>query len=60
MLPNPLTGVTEHDEFRWVTYDEASRLLVPRVRLVLDWAENRLLHDRDLQKPDAERQSLLG
>lgn len=39
LLANPISGRREHDEFRWVTYDEATRLLVPRVRRVLDWAE---------------------
>ena len=39
LLANPVSGRREHDEFRWVTYDEASRLIVPRVKRVLDWAE---------------------
>lgn len=42
LIANPVSGRHEHDEFRWVTYDEASRLLVPRVRRVLDWAEARV------------------
>jgi len=28
----------EHDEFRWLEYDAARGLLVPRVMAVLDWA----------------------
>lgn len=32
-------GKPEHDEFRWLSYDEAKELLVPRVRAVLDWAD---------------------
>lgn len=31
-------GRPEHDEFRWVTIDEARRLLPPRLQPVLDWA----------------------
>lgn len=42
LLENPVSGRREHDEFRWVTYDEASKLLVPRVKRVLDWAEARI------------------
>jgi 8-oxo-dGTP pyrophosphatase MutT (NUDIX family) len=32
-------GFPEHDEFRWLPYQEARALLGPRVRAVLDWAE---------------------
>lgn len=42
LIENPVSGRREHDEYRWVTYDEASKLLVPRVRRVLDWAQARL------------------
>ncbi len=35
---NPALGRPEHDEYRWVTYEEAARLLGDRVRRVLDWA----------------------
>ena len=31
-------GKPEHDEFRWLEYDAARGLLVPRVQAVLDWA----------------------
>lgn len=31
-------GKPEHDEFRWMEYDTARGLLVPRVMAVLDWA----------------------
>jgi len=31
-------GKPEHDEFRWLEYDTARGLLVPRVLAVLDWA----------------------
>ena len=32
-------GKPEHDEFRWLEYDAARELLVPRVQAVMDWAE---------------------
>lgn len=32
-------GKPEHDEFRWMSYDEAKELLVPRVLAILDWAQ---------------------
>ena len=30
--------VPQHDEWRWVSFDEAEDLLPPRLALVLDWA----------------------
>lgn len=42
LLPNPLTGILEHHEFRWVSADEARDKLVPRLKRVLDWAEENL------------------
>ena len=35
---NPELGRAEHSEFRWVDYDEALKLVSPRVRPVLHWA----------------------
>jgi 8-oxo-dGTP pyrophosphatase MutT (NUDIX family) len=35
---NPELGRAEHSEFRWVDFDEALRLVSPRVRPVLRWA----------------------
>lgn len=32
-------GHPEHDEFRWLKYDAARGLLVPRVLAILEWAE---------------------
>jgi len=32
-------GKPEHDEFRWLDYDAARELLVPRVQAILDWAD---------------------
>ena len=31
-------GRAEHNEFRWVDYDGASRLVSPRVQPIVDWA----------------------
>ena len=38
-------GRPEHDEFRWVSFDEAEDLLPPRLAIVLDWA--RAVVERD-------------
>ena len=35
---NPITGIIEHHEYRWVSYEEARELLVPRIQKVIDWA----------------------
>jgi 8-oxo-dGTP pyrophosphatase MutT (NUDIX family) len=35
---NPELGRAEHSEYRWVDYDEAMKLVSPRVRPVLRWA----------------------
>ena len=35
---SPLTGVPEHHEWRWVSFDEAFDLSSPRARLVVKWA----------------------
>ena len=35
---SPLTGVPEHHEWRWVSFDEAFDLGSPRVRTVVRWA----------------------
>ena len=34
---NPLLGKPEHHEARWFGFEDASSLLVPRLRRVLDW-----------------------
>jgi bis(5'-nucleosidyl)-tetraphosphatase len=39
---NPELGRAEHHQYRWLDYDRASALLVPRVRAVLDWAQHRI------------------
>ena len=35
-------GRPEHDEWRWVNFDEAEDLLSPRLAIVLDWARGTL------------------
>jgi 8-oxo-dGTP pyrophosphatase MutT (NUDIX family) len=37
--PNPITGIVEHHEHKWVSYEEAYDLLVPRVQLALNWVQ---------------------
>lgn len=38
MGPSPETGEPEHQEWRWVSFDEAYDLASPRVRSVVTWA----------------------
>ena len=38
MAPSPETGLPEHHEWRWVTFDEAYDITSPRVRTVVQWA----------------------
>lgn len=35
-------GRPEHDEWRWVTFEEAEDLLPPRLAIVLDWVRTTL------------------
>lgn len=42
---NPDLGRPEHEEFRWVTCEEAGELVRPRVARVLNWALKQLAHD---------------
>lgn len=39
---NPELGRPEHQEYRWLTYDEAQKIVVPRLSRVLDWAQKNL------------------
>ena len=40
VLPvSPELGRPEHDEYRWVSFDEAEDLLPPRLGIVLEWAK---------------------
>lgn len=42
---NPDLGRPEHEEFRWVTREEADELIRPRVARVLNWALQHLESD---------------
>ncbi len=43
VLPvSPELGRPEHDEWRWVSFSEAERLLPPRLLPILAWAKQRL------------------
>lgn len=39
---NPEIGKAEHEEYRWVRYEDASSLVSPRVRSVLEWSQSML------------------
>ena len=43
---SPELGRPEHDEWRWVSYDEAEDLLPPRLARVLDWARDAIAAGR--------------
>ncbi len=43
LLPNPETGIIEHHEYRWLKYEEARKLLGPRLKVVIDWAHEILI-----------------
>lgn len=49
LVANPMTGIQEHIEYRWVSYAQALKLITPRVKLILDWADN-LTHEAPAQK----------
>ena len=38
LTANPLTGIHEHMEYRWVDMNEALALVTPRVKHIIDWA----------------------
>lgn len=39
LTPNPETGVIEHHEYRWVSFEEALKLTGPRINKVIEWAK---------------------
>ncbi len=45
LLVNPELGYPEHEEYRWVVYEEAKKMVTPRVRSVLEWAQNFVKYD---------------
>lgn len=46
LVANPVTGVREHMEYRWVTHKTALPLLTPRLLKVMDWVTSELNHAR--------------
>ncbi len=40
---NPVLGRAEHHEYRWVRFDDAHALVVPRLQIVLKWAAARMV-----------------
>lgn len=53
--PNPDTGKVEHDEFRWVSWDELPSYLSPRLHGIVDWAAKMVgLPSHDLERFLAE------
>lgn len=53
--PNPITHAIEHHEHRWVSAEDARRLLVPRVAKVLDWAMARIKSNASLESASLAR-----
>lgn len=43
---NPSLGRPEHEEFRWLGFDEAHALLAPRLKTILNWADWLVQHSR--------------
>lgn len=39
LVANPLTGIREHMEYRWVDLAEALSLVTPRVKHIIEWAQ---------------------
>lgn len=36
---NPSLGEPEHEEFRWVSFNDAMTILAPRLKTILNWAD---------------------
>ncbi len=45
LLINPELGHPEHEEYRWVAYEDAKKMVTPRVRSVLEWAHDFVKHE---------------
>ncbi len=41
---NPEIGKPEHDAYKWVSYEEAKKLVAPRVMEALEWAKKKIEH----------------
>lgn len=42
LLINPEIGRAEHEEYRWLSFEAARKISVPRIKGVLDWAKNKI------------------
>ncbi len=42
---SPELGRPEHHEYRWLEYEETSKLVAPRVVPILDWANALITHN---------------
>lgn len=52
---NPQTGLKEHEEFRWVSYDEARQLTKNRIHRAMSWAVSRLkLFDETIEVDESQ------
>lgn len=40
LAPNPSTGKCEHEEFRWVPWNEVPGLISPRLGCIVEWVES--------------------
>lgn len=55
---NPELGRPEHQEYRWVSFRRARQLASPRVKRVLEWAEQRLSnHESGPEQSDGGEQA---
>lgn len=43
IMVNPEIGKAEHDEYRWVSFDEANKLAVERIKRVLAWTNESII-----------------
>lgn len=39
---SPLLGKAEHEEYRWVSFEEAKNMTVERIQKALNWAQDRI------------------
>jgi bis(5'-nucleosidyl)-tetraphosphatase len=39
---SPLLGKPEHEEYKWVNFNDAKCMVVDRIKRALDWAQNRV------------------
>ena len=47
---SPVLNRPEHDEYRWVSFDDARKLTVGRINKALDWAQDRIENKYSLPK----------